>query len=134
MLHPENHNFPAHYCLHWLEQVELNSELFNFKSDYRLEASRGGSREGMWGMHTPSAIFNIVFDEYNFSITSNLFDTNNRYALSTHKSKMCEQNASYRYFVKHSELGAKNLNKVCHKSCLKNTEMAITVGKFSKTR
>ena len=43
----------------------------------------------------PPYSFNAVFDEYNFSIISNLFDNNHLHALSTHKSKMCEQNVSY---------------------------------------
>ena len=32
--------------------------------------------------HPPPAIFINAFDEYNFSIISNLFDNNNPYALS----------------------------------------------------
>ena len=52
-------------------------------------------------MHPPTN----VFDEYNFSMISNLFNNTNPCALSMHKSKMREQNASY--LVKHSELGAK---------------------------
>ena len=49
-----------------------------------------------------------VFDEYNFFMILNLFDDNNPYPLSTRKSKMCDQNASYRYLGKNSELVAKN--------------------------
>ena len=51
-----------------------------------------------------------VFHEYNFSVILNLFDNNKPYALSKHKSTVCEQNASY--LEKHSELGAKKLNKI----------------------
>ena len=44
-------------------------------------------------MHLPSpAIFNVIFDEYNFSIILNLFDNNDPYAINTHKWKMWEQN------------------------------------------
>ena len=70
-------------------------------------------------------IFNVIFDEYNSYIISNLFDNNQSYALSTHKSKVCEENVSY--LVKDSELGAKKLNIICHKICLKGTKMAITI-------
>ena len=35
----------------------------------------------------PPTIFKHVFDEYNFSIISNLFDNNKPYALSTHNGK-----------------------------------------------
>ena len=49
---------------------------------------QGRIQGGMWGMHPPpSAIFKHVFDEYNFSIISNLFDNNKPYALSTRKGK-----------------------------------------------
>ena len=82
-------------------------------------------------MHPPPYSFNAVFDEYNFSIISNLFGNNHLYALSTHKSKMCEQNVSY--LVKDLELEAKKLNRICHKNCSKSDKMAITVSKFLKT-
>ena len=82
-------------------------------------------------MHPSTYSFNAVFDEYNFSIISNLFDNNHLYALSTHKSKMCEQNVSY--LVKDLELEAKKLNRICHKNCSKSSKMAITVSKFLKT-
>ena len=82
-------------------------------------------------MHPPSYSFNAVFDEYNFSIISNLFDNNHLYALSTHKSKKCEQNVSY--LVKDLELEAKKLNRICHKNCSKSSKMTITVSKFLKT-
>ena len=43
---------------------------------------------------------------------------------------MYERNASY--LVKHSDLKAKNLNKICLKIVPKSTKMATTVCKFSK--
>ena len=43
---------------------------------------------------------------------------------------MCEQNASY--LAKHSELGSKNLNKICQKITQKALILAITACKFSK--
>ena len=33
--------------------------------DVVITAGRGGSRGGMWGMHSLPAIFKHVFDEYN---------------------------------------------------------------------
>ena len=41
----------------------------------------------MGGASPPPAIFKHAFDEYNFSIISNLFDDNKPYALSTHNRK-----------------------------------------------
>ena len=51
-------------------------------------------------IHTPPAIFTNVFDVYNFSIISNLFDSEALFAS---------------YLVKHTELGSKILNKICEK-------------------
>ena len=48
---------------------------------------QGRIQGGMWKCIPPQAIFKHVFDEYNFSIISNLFDNNNSYALSTHNRK-----------------------------------------------
>ena len=39
----------------------------------------------------PPAIFKIVFDVYNFSITSNLLESDKPYALSTHNRKCARQ-------------------------------------------
>ena len=44
--------------------------------------------------------------------------------LSTHEWKMCEQEETY--LVKHSELEAKTVNKICSKS----TKMAVTLLKI----
>ena len=78
----------------------------------------------------PSAIFNVIFGEYNFSIISNLFDSSDPSALGMHKSKICEQDVSC--LVKDSELGAKKLHKVCRNDYSKSTKMAITASKFSR--
>ena len=73
---------------------------------------RSGSKMGRGcnGCIPPAAILKNVVHEYNFSIISNLFDSNKPYALSKHKSTMCEQNASY--LKKLSKLGVKKLNKI----------------------
>ena len=47
----------------------------------------------MWGAHLPPP-FNNIFNEYNFSIISNLFDNNDPCALNTYKRKTREQNVS----------------------------------------
>ena len=41
----------------------------------------------MRGMHPLSAIFKVVLNVYNFSIISNLFDSDKPSALSTHNRK-----------------------------------------------
>ena len=62
------------------------------------------------GMHLSSpAIFNVIFDNYNFSIILNLFDSNDPYAENTNKWKMWEQNTSY--LVKDSDLGVKKIKE-----------------------
>ena len=75
----------------------------------------GGRILGLGVCILPPAIFKNVFDVpvCKFSIISSLFDSNKLYTLSTRKSKVCEQNASY--LAKHSELGSKKLNKICLK-------------------
>ena len=49
-----------------------------------LSVRAGADPGGCGGCIPPPAIFKHVFDEYNFSIISNLFDNNKAYALSTH--------------------------------------------------
>ena len=66
---------------------------------------RGTTHLSPMGYAYPTNIFKCLSDEYNFSIISNLFHNNNLYALSMHKSKMREQNASY--LIKNSELETK---------------------------
>ena len=66
-------------------------------------------------------IFKNVFHAYNFSIISNLFNSNKPYQHAC--SKMCAQNASY--FAKHSESGSKNLNTFCLKIIQKALKIAI---------
>ena len=43
---------------------------------YQSPAGRGGSRGGHGGRIPPPTILKHVFDEYNFSIVSNLFNNN----------------------------------------------------------
>ena len=65
------------------------------------------------------AIFNVIFDNHNFSIILNLFDNNDPYAENTNKWKMWEQNTVY--LVKDSDLGVKKLKKICLENCSKST-------------
>ena len=82
---------------------------------------QGRIQGGMWGCIPPPAIFKHVFDEYNFSMISNLFHYNKPYALSTHNRKCTNKK---HYLVKHSDLGAKNLKQNLPKSCSKSTKIA----------
>ena len=56
-------------------------------------------------MHPLTSHFQQNFDENDLSIISNPCDDNDPYTLSTHKWKMCEENALY--FIKDK----KNLTK-----------------------
>ena len=77
------------------------------------QCGQGRMQEGgCEGCISPPAILKHVFDEYNFSTISNLFDNNKPYALSTHNRKCTNKNASC--LVKHSDLGAKTF-KICLK-------------------
>ena len=48
--------------------------------DIVIRAGRGGSKRDVGNASSPPAIFKHVFDEYSFSIISNIFD-NKPYAL-----------------------------------------------------
>ena len=76
-------------------------------------------------------IFKHVFDEYNISIISNLFDNNKPYALSTHNRK-CMNKIHHIYLVKHSDLGAENLNKICLKVVQKVLKWPLQYVNFQK--
>ena len=83
----------------------------------------------MLTIHPPPAIFKNAFDEYNFAIISNLFNSDKPYALST-QSKMCQQTTSY--LAKHSKLESKNLNKICPKFIQKALKCSLQHVKFQK--
>ena len=55
--------------------------------DIVIRAGRGGFRGDVGDASSPPAIFKHFFDEYSFSIISNLFDKNKPYTLSTHNRK-----------------------------------------------
>ena len=71
--------------------------------------------------------FQQVFDEYNFYITSNLFD-NKPYKQASIET--CEQNASF--LVKHIRTSGKNFKQNLSKNCSKSTKMTIKICKYSK--
>ena len=81
-------------------------EKLPFFKHKRLQCAARGTSGGDVSYAFSSVIFKNVFDEYTFSIISNPSITNS-YVFSTHKSKMCERNASYRFSEKNLELGAK---------------------------
>ena len=53
----------------------------------------------MRSMHPPPAIFKNVFDIYNFSIISNLFDSDKSSAFSTHNQKCANKLHHLFFFV-----------------------------------
>ena len=59
----------------------------------------------MRGMHPPTSHFKNVFDAYNFSIISNLFDCYKPYALSTHDRKAA--NKTHHIWQSNQNLGQK---------------------------
>ena len=60
--------------------------------------ARGGSRGVLLGVCIlPPAILKNVFDVYNFSVVSNLFDSDKPYALSTH-NQICANKMHHSFF------------------------------------
>ena len=76
---------------------------------------------------SPPVTFNNVFDEYNQ--TSNFFTNSKPYALTVHKSKMLQQNASH--LVKHIRIRGKNLSKKCL-TIVQKAQNGNCICKFSK--
>ena len=79
----------------------------------------------MWYASPHQSFFINGFDEYNFSITLNLFDNNNPYTYSKHKSKCATKMHHYIILVKGSKLGVKNLDRFFLENCTKSTKMAV---------
>ena len=67
----------------------------------------------MRGMHPLPAIFKVVLNVYNFSIISNLFDSDKPSALSTHNRKCA--NKMHHILRSTQIIGSNNLNKICLK-------------------
>ena len=63
-------------------------------------------------MRDPPASFKHVFDVYNFSIISNIFDSDKPYALSTYNRKCANK---MHHIWRSTQIRVKKLNKICVK-------------------
>ena len=80
-------------------------------------------------MILPPAIFSNVFDAYNFSIISSLFDSIMPYAISTHNRKVRTKRI---IFGKALRIRVKNFKQNLPENYSQNAKIAITVCKFLK--
>ena len=90
----------------------------------------GQGRIQGWG-----TFFNNAFDEYNFSMISNLFDNNNSYALYRYTEiANVRKNCIVPVFGEDLKIKNKIFKYciICHKTCSRSTKMAIVEWKFSK--
>ena len=94
-------------------------------------ADSGGMDEGMYSPH--QLFFDYVFDKYNFSIISNLFNDNKPYALA-HIIENVRTQCIILYLVKYSLLKiiVKKFKQSLPEKCSKNTKIAITACNISK--
>ena len=100
--------------------------------DIVISSNRGGSRGGVGDASPPPAIFKHAFDEYNFSIISNLFDNSKPYALSA-KARIIENvQTKCIIFGETLRFRGKKFKQNLPKNCLKSTKIASTVSKFLK--
>ena len=76
----------------------------------------------------PSAIFKHVFDEYNFSKISYLFDNNKPFAPSTHNRKYRNK---MHLFGETLRIRGTKFKGNLPENCLKSIKMATTISKFS---
>ena len=74
----------------------------------------------------PLAIFKNVFDIYNFSVISNLFENNKPYALGTHNEKCANK---MHHIWRSTQI--KKFEQDLPENYLKSTKIAITACKFS---
>ena len=75
----------------------------------------------MWYASFYQSLCINVFDEYNFSITLNLFDNKNPYTYGKHKPKCATKMHHCIILVKGSKLGVKNLDRIFLENFTKNT-------------
>ena len=80
-------------------------------------------------MHPLPAIFKVVFDVYNFSIISNLFNSDKPYALSTHNRKCANK---MHHILRSTQIKAKQFKQVLREDYSKRTKITIIACKFSK--
>ena len=83
----------------------------------------------MRGMHPLPAIFKVVLNVYNFSIISNLFDSDKPSALSTHNRKCANK---MHHILRSTQIRVKQFEQNLPESYSKRTEIAIKACKFSK--
>ena len=84
----------------------------------------------MKGTHPPPAIFNYVFDVYNFSIILNLFESDKPYALSTRIIKNVRSKRII--FGKGHRIRVKKFKQNLPENYSKRPKIAITTCKLSK--
>ena len=80
-------------------------------------------------MHPLPAIFKVVLNVYNFSIISNLFDSDKPYALSTHNRKCANK---MHHILRSTQIRVKQFEQNLPENSSKRTETTIRAGKFSK--
>ena len=83
----------------------------------------------MRGMHPLSAIFKVVLNVYNFSIISNLFDSDKPSALSTHNRKCANKMHD---ILQSIQIRVKQFEQNLPENYSKRTKITIRACKFSK--
>ena len=82
----------------------------------------------MRGMHPLPAIFKVVLNVYNFSIISNLFDSDKPSALSTHNEKCANK---MHHILRSTQIRVKQFEQNLPENYSKRTKITITACKFS---
>ena len=80
-------------------------------------------------MHPLPAIFKVVLNVYNFSIISNLFDSDKPTALSTHNGKCANK---MHHILRSTQIRVKQFEQNLPENYSKRTKTTITACKFSK--
>ena len=83
----------------------------------------------MRGMHPLPAIFKVVLNVYNFSIISNLFDSDKPYALSTHNRKCANK---MHHILRSTQIRVKQFEQNLPENYSKRTKITIRACKFLK--
>ena len=88
-------------------------------------------RGRMRDMHPPTRDFFKCFDVYDFSIISNLFDSDKPYALTTHNRK-CANKMHHIWLSSLLRIRFEKFQQSLPKNYSKGTKITITACKFSK--
>ena len=83
----------------------------------------------MRGMHPLPSIFKVVLNVYNFSIISNLFDSDKPYTLSTHNQKCANK---MHHILRSTQIRVKQFEQNLPENYSKRTKITIRACKFSK--